>query len=62
MAKRRGLFDAEIISAGTLMGRMGKAEEAAKVLVLLLSDYVSFVTGGESRFHIYSVSPKLITD
>lgn len=31
------------------MGRMGKAEEVAKVLVFLLSDDASFVTGGESR-------------
>lgn len=29
------------------MGRMGKAEEVAKVLVFLLSDDASFVTGGE---------------
>ncbi|KIV81153.1 hypothetical protein PV11_08592 [Exophiala sideris] len=41
----KGLFDSEIISAGTLMGRMGKAEEVAKVLVFLLSDDASFVTG-----------------
>jgi len=27
----KGLFDSDIISAGTLMGRMGKAEEVAKV-------------------------------
>jgi len=43
----KGLFDSDIISAGTLMGRMGKAEEVAKVLVFLLSDDASFVTGGE---------------
>ncbi|KEF57233.1 uncharacterized protein A1O9_07423 [Exophiala aquamarina CBS 119918] len=41
----KGLFDSDIISAGTLMGRMGKAEEVAKVLVFLLSDDASFVTG-----------------
>ncbi|KAK7883461.1 hypothetical protein LTR67_011211 [Exophiala xenobiotica] len=41
----KGLFDSEIVSAGTLMGRMGKAEEVAKVLVFLLSDDTSFVTG-----------------
>jgi NAD(P)-dependent dehydrogenase (short-subunit alcohol dehydrogenase family) len=29
------------------MGRMGKAEEVAKVLVFLLSDEASYVTGGE---------------
>lgn len=32
------------------MGRMGAAEEVAKVLVFLLSDDASFVTGG--RFDI----------
>ncbi|KAI1627035.1 putative short chain dehydrogenase/ reductase [Exophiala viscosa] len=41
----KGLFSSEIISAGTLMGRMGQAEEVAKVLVFLLSDDASFVTG-----------------
>jgi NAD(P)-dependent dehydrogenase (short-subunit alcohol dehydrogenase family) len=29
---------------------MGQAEEVAKVLVFLLSDDASFVTGGEYRF------------
>jgi NAD(P)-dependent dehydrogenase (short-subunit alcohol dehydrogenase family) len=43
----KGLFNSDIISAGTLMGRMGQAEEVAKVLVFLLSDDASFVTGGE---------------
>jgi NAD(P)-dependent dehydrogenase (short-subunit alcohol dehydrogenase family) len=43
----KGLFNSEVVSAGTLMGRMGKAEEVAKVLVFLLSEDASFVTGGE---------------
>ncbi|EXJ87573.1 hypothetical protein A1O3_04533 [Capronia epimyces CBS 606.96] len=43
----KGLFNEEIISGGTLMARMGKAEEVAKVLVFLLSDDASYVTGGE---------------
>ena len=42
----KGLFNADVVSAGTLMGRMGKAEEVAKVLCFLLSDDASFVTGG----------------
>jgi len=40
-----GLFNADIISADTLMRRMGQAEEVAKVLCFLLSDDASYVTG-----------------
>lgn len=47
----KGLFNSEIISAGTLMGRMGQAEEVAKVLVFLLSEEASYVTGGTSQPH-----------
>ena len=42
------------------MGRMGKAEEVAKVLVFLLSDDASFVTGGQS-FPISLTSARLLT-
>lgn len=44
----KGLFDSDLLSGGTLMGRMGAAEEVAKVLVFLLSDDASFVTGGKA--------------
>jgi len=43
----KGLFTADIVSAGTLMGRMGQAEEVGKVLTFLLSDDASYVTGGK---------------
>jgi NAD(P)-dependent dehydrogenase (short-subunit alcohol dehydrogenase family) len=45
-----GLFDSDMLSKDTLLGRMGKAEEVANVLCFLLSDDASYVTGG--KFHI----------
>ncbi|OAL40370.1 hypothetical protein AYO20_00106 [Fonsecaea nubica] len=44
--EKKGLFDSDLLSAGTLLGRMGQADEVAKVLVFLLSDDASYVTGG----------------
>ncbi|KAM5377479.1 hypothetical protein ACJZ2D_004848 [Fusarium nematophilum] len=40
-----GLFDSDMLSRDTLLGRLGKAEEVAKVLCFLLSDDASYVTG-----------------
>jgi hypothetical protein len=51
-----GLFDSDILSKDTLIGRMGKAEEVAKVLCFLLSDNASYVTGGESFTFGFSVN------
>jgi NAD(P)-dependent dehydrogenase (short-subunit alcohol dehydrogenase family) len=42
----KGIFSSDVVSAGTLMGRMGQAQEVAKVLVFMLSDDASYVTGG----------------
>ncbi|KAI9839495.1 MAG: hypothetical protein M1819_002120 [Sarea resinae] len=43
----KGLFSADTMGGDTILGRMGKAEEVAKVLVFLLSDDASYVTGGK---------------
>ncbi|KEZ41479.1 hypothetical protein SAPIO_CDS7627 [Scedosporium apiospermum] len=41
----KGLFDSDALSKDTLLGRVGKAEEVAKVLCFLLSDNASYRTG-----------------
>lgn len=43
----KGLFNSEMLSSATLLGRMGQAHEVAKVLYFLLSDDASYVTGGK---------------
>jgi len=35
------------MGGATQLGRMGKAEEVANVIIFLLSDSASYVTGGE---------------
>jgi NAD(P)-dependent dehydrogenase (short-subunit alcohol dehydrogenase family) len=42
----KGLFDSKVLGNATLLKRMGKADEVAKVLCFLLSDDASYVTGG----------------
>ncbi|KAJ2898107.1 putative short chain dehydrogenase/ reductase [Zalerion maritima] len=44
----KGLFDSDMLSRLTLLGRMGKADEVAKVACFMLSDEASWVTGGKS--------------
>ena len=41
-----GLVDPKVIAAGTMMKRMGRVEECAKVLAFLMSDDASYITGG----------------
>ncbi|KAK6064910.1 3-oxoacyl-(acyl-carrier-protein) reductase [Seiridium cupressi] len=41
----RGVFSADVMSRATLLERMGQASEVANVLIFLLSDAASFVTG-----------------
>jgi NAD(P)-dependent dehydrogenase (short-subunit alcohol dehydrogenase family) len=42
------MVTADEMGATTLLGRMGQPEEVAKVIVFLLSDKSSYVTGGQS--------------
>jgi len=41
----KGLFDGDVMGGATQLGRMGKAEEVANVIIFLLSDSASYVTG-----------------
>ncbi|KAJ9132417.1 putative Short chain dehydrogenase/reductase family oxidoreductase [Pleurostoma richardsiae] len=41
----KGLFNSDIMSKDTCLGRMGKAHEVAKVLCFMLTDDASYVTG-----------------
>ncbi|VUC26557.1 unnamed protein product [Clonostachys rosea] len=42
----KGLFNSEITSAATCLGRMGQPHEVAKVLCFMMTDDSSYVTGG----------------
>jgi NAD(P)-dependent dehydrogenase (short-subunit alcohol dehydrogenase family) len=52
--EEKGLFNAELISGATLLGRMGKAHEVAKVLCFLLSDGVISAVS----YFLYSANQK----
>lgn len=52
----KGLWDSSTHSAMTAMKRVGKAEEVAKVICFLLSDDASYVTAGECRFRLRTMS------
>jgi NAD(P)-dependent dehydrogenase (short-subunit alcohol dehydrogenase family) len=41
----KGIFNSAVVSKDTLLGRMGKPEEVAKVLCFMLSDDAAYVTG-----------------
>ncbi|KAL1858071.1 hypothetical protein VTK73DRAFT_7968 [Phialemonium thermophilum] len=41
----KGLFDANVMGGSTLLGRMGQPREVANIIVFLLSDSASYVTG-----------------
>lgn len=60
-AIKAGLVDPKVVSAGTMMKRMGRTDEVAKMMAFLMSDDASYITGGRF-FHSGILELALGTD